>query len=124
MRSTVIFVALIATLLAACGDDDSDGNVVEPVGVSDALTTEGEVVVTGYLFELDGGTVVLAEAIAESFPPQPGGASVTVTGLDLGTLDLEEAPDGSELATTRWTAEQITLTGSIVAGVLNDAELQ
>ena len=123
MKRTVALVTLIATLFAACGDDDSNDNAAEPVSIAEALETEGNVLVTGYLFELDGGGVVLAELIAESFPPQPGGATITVNGLDLGALDLEEAPDGSELATTRWSAESVTLTGSMVSGVLNEAEL-
>ncbi len=122
MKHTVVFVALVATLLAACGDD-SDDVAAEPVSIADALDTEGEVVVTGYLFVLDGDSVVLAELIAESFPPQPGGARITVEGLDLDALDLEQAPEGSELATTRWSSEPVTLTGSVVSGVLTGAEL-
>ena len=123
MKRTVAVVTLIATLFAACGADDSNDTAAEPVSIADALETEGEVVVTGYLFVLNGGSVVLAELVAESFPPQPGGATITVDGLDLDALDLEEAPDGSELATTKWSSESITLTGSMVSGVLDGAEL-
>lgn len=38
MRRTVILVTLIATLFAACGDDDSDDTAsgAEPVSVADA----------------------------------------------------------------------------------------
>jgi hypothetical protein len=120
MKHTIVFVALVATLFAACGDDDT---AAEPVSIADALDAEGKVIVTGYLFVLDDGTAVLAELIAESFPPQPGGDTVVVEGLDLGALDLEEAPEGSELATTRWLSEPITLTGSMESGVLTGAEL-
>ncbi|MDJ0496315.1 MAG: hypothetical protein QNJ75_12730 [Acidimicrobiia bacterium] len=122
MKRTVVFAALVTTLFAACGDDASD-EAAEPVSIADAIDTEGEVVVTGYLFVLDGDSVVLAELIAESFPPQPGGATITVEGLDLAALDLEEAPEGSELATTRWSSEPVSLTGSISSGVLTGAEL-
>ena len=123
MKRTVVLVTLVVTLFAACGDDGSDDNATEPVSISDAIELEGRVAVTGTLFVLDGGTVVLSELIAESFPPQPGGATITVEGLDLDTLDLEEAPLGSELATTKWSAEPITLTGSMVSGTLDGAEL-
>lgn len=123
MKRTVVFVTLIATLFAACGEDDSGDGAAEPVSVAQALETEGEVVVSGYLLVLDDDTVVLAESLAESFPPQPGGASITVHGLDVDALDLLEAPEGSELATSKWTAESITLTGLIVDGELGDAEL-
>ena len=122
MKLTVAVVTLIATLFAACGDDESNGAAAEPLSIADALEAEGEVLVTGYLFVLDG-SVVLAELVAESFPPQPGGATITVKGLDVDALNLEEAPGGSELATTKWSAESITLTGSLVSGVLNGAEL-
>ena len=123
MKHTVVFVALIATLFAACGDDDSEDLVAEPVSIEAAVDAEGEVVVSGYLFVLDDSTVVLAELIAESFPPQPGGATITVEGLDLNSLDLEEAPEGSELATTEWSSEPVTLTGSMGSGILSGAEL-
>lgn len=123
MKRTVVFVVLVATLFAACGDDDSGDAAAEPVSIADAVDTEGAVIVTGYVFALDSGTVVLAELIAESFPPQPGGATITVEGLNLDALDLEDAPEGSELATTRWTPEPVTLTGSMADGVLTGAAL-
>ncbi|MDJ0497345.1 MAG: hypothetical protein QNJ89_05905 [Acidimicrobiia bacterium] len=123
MKRTFLVVTLIAMVLAACGDDDSNDTVAEPVSIPDALETEGPISVTGYLFVLDDGRVVLAELIAESFPPQPGGATITVVGLDLADLALEQAPEGSELATTQWSNEPITLTGSMASGVLEDAML-
>lgn len=123
MKSTVVLVTLIAALFVACGDDGTDDTATESVSISDAIELEGRVAVTGTLFVLDDGTVLLSELIAESFPPQPGGATITVEGLDLETLDLEEAPLGSELATTKWSAEPITLTGSMVSGRLDGAEV-
>ena len=123
MKRTFLVVTLIDMVLAACGDDDSNDTVAEPVNIPEALETEGDVVVSGYLFVLEDGRVVLAELIAESFPPQPGGTRINVEGLDLDTLDLEQAPEGSELATTRWSSEPVTLTGSVVSGVLTGAEL-
>ena len=124
MKRTVILITVIATLFAACGDDESDdaASAAEPVSVADALAVEGEIVVTGSLFVLDDGRVVLADLVAESFPPQPAGATIPVQGLDLDALDLEEAPAGSELATTKWSAEPITLTGSMVSGTLDGAK--
>lgn len=67
--------------------------------------------------------MVLAELVAESFPPQPGGATLAVEGLDLDSLALERAPEGSELATTQWSERVVTLKGSMVAGVLEGPEL-
>ena len=105
MKRTVVFVTLIATLFTACGDDDSGDISAEPVSVADDLEAEGEVLGTGYMFVFDDGTLVLADFAAESFQPQACGATITVVGLNLDTLDLEEAPDGSELATTKWSSE-------------------
>jgi hypothetical protein len=77
--------------------------------VSEALghgPTDDIVSVSGALFVDADGTVRLCEAIAESFPPQCGGASLVVEGLDLGALDLQEAEG------VRW-ADAVTLLGSV-----------
>ncbi len=58
--------------------------------VSQALGHRGAddpVLVSGALFVNADGTVLLCEAIAESFPPQCGGARLEVRGLDLATID-------------------------------------
>ena len=123
MKRTVVLVTLLATLFAACGGDESVGSAEDPAGVAEAAEAEGEAVVSGYLFVLDDGTVVLAEAQAESFPPQPGGETINVEGLDLDSVDLEQPPEGSEIATSQWSTEQVTLTGSMMSGVLEEAEL-
>ncbi len=126
LRSTriaraVVFLAVIALLLAACGDDDSSDAAGEAVSVADAIDSEGSVEVTGYLFVLDDGTVVLAELLGESSPPKALGASITVEGLSLDSLDLEQAPADSEMATAQWTDSQVTLTGTMAGGVLTEA---
>jgi hypothetical protein len=133
MRSLAPNLALIV-LLAACaqaGDDPIDGNdspsptstgatapvlVIadgEPSGagmsVADALghqATDDLVVVAGAVFVDATGGVLLCDAIAESFPPQCGGDRIAVEGLDLASLDLEEANG------VRW-AEAVTLLGSV-----------
>ncbi|MDJ0664391.1 MAG: hypothetical protein QNJ75_07510 [Acidimicrobiia bacterium] len=45
------------------------------------------------------------------------------TSFRAPALDLEEAPEESELATTKWSSEPVTLTGSMGAGVLSGAQL-
>ncbi|MGH2428415.1 MAG: hypothetical protein ACRDGV_05945 [Candidatus Limnocylindria bacterium] len=79
-------------VLVVDGADRPDG---PGLSVSDAIATAGSgdrVVVTGALFADPEGTVRLCEAIAESFPPQCGGARLVVEGLDLDAIpDLEEA---------------------------------
>jgi hypothetical protein len=80
------------------------------MSVADALghrATDDLVFVTGALFVDPDGTVLLCDAIAESFPPQCGGARLEVQGLDLSTIDgLEEASG------VRW-AEGVILFGSV-----------
>ena len=62
--------------------------------------------VTGAVFVDPDGTVRLCDAVLESFPPQCGGATLVVDGLDLASLQLEEANG------MRW-AEGVTLLGSV-----------
>jgi hypothetical protein len=127
------FVVLL--LVAACtpaGDDpvDNDGSpppsaggggqapvlvIVEgeagevAISVAEALghqPTDDIVAVSGALFVGPDGSVLLCDVIAESFPPQCGGARIGVEGLDLGSLELQEANG------VRW-AERVTLLGSV-----------
>ncbi len=67
------------------------------------------VLVNGALFiDADGG-VLLCDAIAESVPPQCGGARLEVRGLDPAGQQLQEANG------VRW-AESVQLLGRIQAG--------
>jgi hypothetical protein len=101
-----LLLLVIGGLLAACAGGGE-------VSVADALDAEGETVqVRGYLFVAQDGTVTLADAILESFPPQPGGASIMVEGLDLSSFDL------SSEAGLRWTDDPV-----VVVGVVQDGEL-
>jgi hypothetical protein len=101
---------------------DAGGTVMAPVGpprtVAELLETEGPgpYSVKGYLFVLEDGTIVLSDLIAESYPPQPGGARVDVEGVNLQTVPLTE-PTDSELATVRWTEIPIELIGSLEGDV-------
>ena len=126
-------VALLALVLAACAgaDDPADASDAPPSsqGAADAVlvVADGEpggpgmsvaealehqptddiVTVTGALFVDPEGTVRLCDAIAESFPPQCGGARIVVEGLDLAAVsDLQT--EGS----ISW-AEGVTLLGSV-----------
>jgi hypothetical protein len=121
---------LAALLLAACGgapaspspsDDDPaagepilvivDGDPSGPgISVADAFDhqpTDDIVVVNGALFVSAEGTVRICDAIAESFPPQCGGASMVVEGLDLASID-----DLQTEGNVSW-AEGVLLLGSV-----------
>jgi hypothetical protein len=79
------------------------------ISVAEALThgpTDDIVLVDGALLVDADGTVLLCEALAESFPPQCSGERLTVEGLDLSTVELEEANG------VRW-AVGVVLLGSV-----------
>lgn len=129
-KSTAVLAATI--LLAACGGSAADdattsippggvrANVGDPISVAEALQADASavVLVEGYLFVLDDGTVVLADVIAESYPPQPGGATIVVEGFSTEGMALEMAPEDSELATVKWTNDPYGVIGSVQGGVL------
>lgn len=134
MKRLLALLLLTALTTAACGDDDAatttsttaatpgaGGRVAvgPPVTVADALvsTLDQPILVKGYVFVLADGSMVLADAIAESFPPQPAGATITVEGFDLeGMTGVQTAPAGS--AITQWVDVQVEILGTVDGSVL------
>lgn len=80
--------------------------------VSEALATdaEGVIAVQGFLLVADG-TSLLCDALAESFPPQCGGASIEITGYE----EALGAPITSAQGVS-WTEEHVAFVGEIVDG--------
>lgn len=118
MRKGILLTALLAVFLAACGteageglDSTSDltpGSAMGPgVSIEDAIAlgSNQPVLVNGFLFVDSDGTVTLASLMAESLPPIPGGAQLSVEGLD---------PDAYEFAAVgelRWTDQPVQVLG-------------
>lgn len=75
--------------------------------------------VTGFLVE-DSGLLVVCDALAESFPPQPGGASIEVVERSID--ELGQPGLVRHQAPMRWLDEPVTLTGTIDGDRLVDAE--
>ena len=109
--------ALIATLLTAAalagcggGDDSSDaspGGTTTPAFIDDVSDSDEPQLVSGNLL-VQGGEARLCSALAESFPPQCGGPSLLVDGLDLDTVaDLTTEGDVS------WSDRPIVLEGIV-----------
>lgn len=96
------------------GSATSGGMVVAPLTVSEALEggVSGIVAVQGAFFD-DGSGPRLCEALAESFPPQCGGASLPVSGFE----EVIDVPLQTEQGVT-WTDQAVTFLGEIVDGVL------
>ncbi|MGH3092050.1 MAG: hypothetical protein ACRDOG_06950 [Gaiellaceae bacterium] len=119
-------VSLAAAFLAGCGgngepaDDDAgsprvSGIAAGPgISIEEALASELDemLLVNGNLLA-EGGDVRLCSALAESFPPQCGGASLLVEGLKLEEVDgLVTEGDVS------WTDRPTQLLGVVEDGVL------
>ena len=90
------------------------------ISVAEALasTLDQPLLINGYVFVYSDGSVVVADLIAESFPPQPGGAQVTVEGLDVMEIPLTEGPADAGSAITAWTETPVQLIGEIADGIL------
>ncbi len=101
----ILPVVVLIGLLSACGDSG-------PLTVPEARSASGSHSVAGLLVA-DGGVVRLCEVLLESFPPQCGGASIEIRGLDLTTVIGLRTEQG-----VSWTDRPITLTGVIESGVL------
>jgi hypothetical protein len=121
-------VLALALALVACGTTVPapsaepelvivEGPVEGPgLSVAEALghqPTDDIVTVSGALFVSVDGTVLLCDAIAESFPPQCGGASLLITGLDLTGID-GLVVEGDVM----WTDRPIKLAGLVADGRL------
>lgn len=111
----------ISDPLPTAGDDGATmlAGMGPGISVAEALesTLDEPLLVNGYVFVYSDGTVVIADVIAESFPPQPAGAQIEVEGLDLMQIPLTEGPDDTELEIVAWTDVQVQLIGEVVDGV-------
>ncbi len=103
---------LVGLVLSAAGCGNQ-----EPLTVSEALAASGEHPVSGHLV-VTGESVRLCQALAESFPPQCGEASIEIRGLDL--LDI---PDLQTVQGVSWTDRPVTLSGVLGSGSLDGARL-
>lgn len=79
------------------------------ISIEQAISNGGSepLLVNGALVVDPDGRVLLCDALAESFPPQCGGARLEVRGLDVDSL-----PDLQEGNGVRW-AEQVQLLGTV-----------
>lgn len=122
-------LALVTPL--ACGDDDADpgdgatgdGSGAAPMSIADAATAgDGtEVTVTGFLLRDNDQPLVLSELLAESYPPQAGGATIEVADPSIEELADQAGVTPSETGGVAWLDRPITLTGVVEAGRLTGA---
>ena len=128
MKTTIGILAalLAAAALAGCGGDDSDaaagGNTMPGttqsagagISIEEALESDSSepLLVNGNLLVTDG-QARLCSALAESFPPQCGGASLLVTGLDVAQVE-GLIMEGDVM----WTDRPTQLAGVVSNGIL------
>jgi hypothetical protein len=97
------------------GDDTSTGMLVDGgLTVAEALAPDvtGVIAVQGFVVSDANGTRI-CDALAESYPPQCGGASLLLSSLD--TVD----PDAlSSEGSVKWTDDAVTILGEISDGAL------
>jgi len=125
----VAVLAAAALLVSGCGSSSNDGEGAATTTTTDSgssgeimnveeASAQGDgtgVTVKGFLIE-DSGTLRISDLIAESFPPQSGGATMEVEGLVI------EVFDGiSEEGSVRWRDEPATITATVEQGKLVDA---
>jgi len=128
----LVLLPILALVAAGCGGGEPSPAAAEPpaatsgtpssgapipgggLTVDEALasTLDGPLMVAGFLVAT-GDEARLCSALAESFPPQCGGSSLLVEGLDLATVEgLQTEGDVS------WTDERISVLGDVADGVL------
>lgn len=83
-----------------------------------ASPLDGPLRVTGYLVVAEDGSARLCDALRESYPPQCGGSSLAVEGLDLRSVEGLTSPRDPSLAQVRWTERQLSLLGTVEDGTL------
>jgi len=133
MKRLMSIAALTLGLLlvaAACGGTDATpdrttaGDADEPavvlamgpgISVTEALQSAlpGPLLVNGFIVTTSDNTVYLAELLAESLPPQRGGATLIVEGLDLDQLAGLSTAQG-----ITWSDQPVQILGDVANGVL------
>ncbi len=110
-------------IAVACSGSDSAPTDAD---IGQALSTElgTEVSVSGYLFLDNDGQVRLCDMLLESFPPQCGGDRILLSAFDVDSApNVQRVQEPSEINTTAWTNEIITITGTRNSDGLVDVTL-
>jgi len=125
MKKILVLLAVlaIASIVAACGDDDGDpvsdsvsgGGPGISIGEAFTSNLKGPLLVNG-LLHVQNGQVRLCETLAESFPPQCAGKFLVVNGLDLMTVEGLTS-EGS----ITWSNQPVQVLGTVGGEVLTVA---
>ncbi len=115
----VIATALIVVAAAACGGGNPAATAPdEQLSIEEAIASnaEGPVTVRGYIVAPAGQTTMLCSALLESYPPQCGGPSLIVEGIDLSRIEALTGTNDPSLAQVQWSDREVSLLGSVEDG--------
>ena len=124
MRSLPLLLSIAILALAACGSGEPAEDPATPppaaraagpgLSVQEALASKLDVplLVRGYVVAA-GGEIRLCDALAESYPPQCGVASLVVEGVV-----LDELPGLTTAEDVAWSEREVELFGRVEDGVL------
>jgi hypothetical protein len=74
--------------------------------------------VEGFILAPEGQPVQLCSAMLESYPPQCGGSSLVVEGLDLESVEDLTSTEDPSLAQVTWSETEVSVLGDIENGVI------
>lgn len=113
-------IALVLASAGCGGEQPTEPRAPLSIEAALRLAGEGPLSVSGFLLAPQGGETRLCSALLESYPPQCGGPSLVVKGLDLATVEglTGTSPDEPDLAQVQWTDAQVTLGGEVDGTVL------
>jgi hypothetical protein len=108
-----LLLALLTVAIPACGSG-TDSGAPGDSAIKQALTAKPSeaVLVRGALI-VSGGSTRLCYATLESYPPQCGGPSLVVRGLDLNTVGELTSANG-----VTWSDREVRLRGTVTDGTL------
>ena len=121
MRVLATAVAIVVFAAACTGAGERDLSTYGEVRPSEVAGLEdGSAVLTQGLLIVAQDTQ-LCEFLLESFPPQCGGGSVVISGLETDDVVALQAPtDAGGIA---WTTYPLAVSGTVDAGIVTDAEV-
>jgi hypothetical protein len=124
MKSALLLLLLPVLALSACGSETPAADPATPppaaraagpaLSVQEALVSKLDVplLVRGYIVAGEG-TIRLCDALAESFPPQCGVASLLVEGVV-----LDDLPGLTTAGGVTWSEREVKLLGRVEDGML------
>lgn len=117
----IIALLVLVTVANGCGSVRDEGGTggVPLLTPDEAASRSGDASVQGFFWARPAqGTALLCESALESFPPQCGGESIAVTGVDIPSLA------GVEFNQNIFWAEDVRIRGRLGDGTLESSSVE